>query len=86
MSSKLWISDSDPFRLFDRLLKQEISTNVDPGHAFYLGYEMAKANTAITLGKRYEQDRALNWGMLTVDEDLHRIQRTSKARRGEKSD
>ena len=86
VSSKLWISDSDPFRLFDRLLKQEISTNVDPGHAFYLGYEMAKANTAITLGKRYEQDRALNWGMLTVDEDLHRIQRTSKARRGEKSD
>ena len=46
---------------------------------------MAKVNTAITLGK-HEQDRALNWGMLTVDEDLHRIQRTSKARRGEKSD
>ena len=36
------------------------------GHAFYLGYEMAKAVTALTLGKDYRQDEALDWGFLTV--------------------
>ena len=36
-----------------------------PNHAFYLGYEMAKAVTALTLGKDYRQDQALDWGYLT---------------------
>ena len=40
-------------------------TDVDPNHAFYLGYEMAKAVTALTLGKDYRQDQALDWGYLT---------------------
>ena len=80
VSANLWLSGDDPFRLFDELQEQEISDNVDPGHAFYLGYEMAKANTALALGKQYEQDRALDWGMLTVPEDLHRIKRTSRVR------
>jgi len=80
VSSELWLSDRDPFHLFDQLLQQEISSNIDAGHAFYLGYEMAKASIALTLGKQYEQDRALNWGLLTAEEDLHRIQRTSRAR------
>ena len=37
-------------------------------YAFYLGYEMAKAVTALTLGKNYVQDQALRWGFLTVEE------------------
>ena len=41
---------------------------LDPSHAFYLGYEMAKAVTALTLGKNYTQDQALRWGFLTVPE------------------
>ena len=41
---------------------------IDAAHAFYLGYEMAKAVTALTLGKNYTQDRALQWGFLTVEE------------------
>jgi hypothetical protein len=41
---------------------------VDPSHAFYLGYEMAKAVTALTLGKNYTQDQALRWGFLSVPE------------------
>ncbi|MGB1925519.1 MAG: DUF4346 domain-containing protein, partial [Rubripirellula sp.] len=82
ISSNLWLSGNDPFRLFSDLQQQAISSNVDAGHAFYLGYEMAKANIALALGKQYEQDRALDWGILTIDEDLHRIQRTSRARRG----
>ena len=80
ISRHLHLSDSDPFRLFDRLLTESISDNVDRGHAFYLGYEMSKASIALVLGKQYEQDRALNWGFLTKEEDLHRIARTSRHR------
>ena len=29
---------------------------------------MAKAMTALTLGKQYQQDEALNWGLLTRPE------------------
>ena len=76
----LQLSGRDPFQLFDDLMKQSQSDNVDPGHAFYLGYEFAKASIALTLGKQYEQDQALDWGLLTVEEDLHRIERTSRHR------
>jgi dihydropteroate synthase-like protein len=34
----------------------------DPGHAFYLGAELAKAEIAFRLGKRYAQDEALDFG------------------------
>jgi len=86
ISRQLLLSDPDPFALFDRLLDQEIADNVDRGHAFYLGYEMAKASIALVLGKQYEQDRALRWGLLTQEEDLHRIRRTSRHRDRPSSD
>jgi dihydropteroate synthase-like protein len=47
----------------------------DGAHAFYLGGEIAKAQTAWELGKRYVQDEPLNWGC-AVDraaEDLTRF-------------
>ena len=44
----------------------------DPSHAFYLGFEMAKALTALTLHKDYRQDQALKWGFLTREEVSHR--------------
>ena len=34
-----------------------------PAHAFYLGYEMCKAATALTLGKTYRQDEAARLGL-----------------------
>jgi dihydropteroate synthase len=34
----------------------------DGAHAFYLGAELAKAETAWRLGKRYVQDEPLDWG------------------------
>jgi dihydropteroate synthase-like protein len=34
----------------------------DPGHAFYLGAELAKAEIAWRLGKRYAQDEPLDFG------------------------
>jgi dihydropteroate synthase len=60
----------DPFALFKQLAAAG-RTDVDPGHAFYLGYEMAKAVTALTLGKDYRQDQALDWGHLTAAEIGH---------------
>ena len=80
LSAGIHLQDTDPFRLFERLMQQDASSNVDAGHAFYLGYEMAKASIALQLGKQYEQDQALNWGYLTVEEDHHRIKRTSRHR------
>ena len=59
----------DPFRLFAEVEKQD--ARMDPSHAFYLGYELAKAVTALTLGKQYTQDRPLNWGHLTRAEGGH---------------
>jgi len=67
------LEGTDPFDLFERLRPQAPSP-IDASHAFYLGYEMAKAVTALTLGKNYRQDEALDWGMLTVRE-LTRLER-----------
>jgi dihydropteroate synthase len=39
-------------------------------HAFYLGRELMKARLAITLGKTYRQEGALNWGYLTPSDDV----------------
>jgi dihydropteroate synthase len=57
---------TDPFELFRRLAAAD--PKLDAAHAFYLGYEFAKAVTALTLGKAYTQDQALRWGFLTVPE------------------
>lgn len=72
LSRGLHLTDDDPFRLFDQLLQTQ-PKNVDVTHAFYLGFELAKASIALTLGKQYTQDRALNWGLLTKEEQLHRL-------------
>lgn len=83
ISAGLHLQGTDPFALLDELLDQPQSDNVDPSHAFYLGYEMAKASIALQLGKQYDQDQALRWGHLTVEEDLHRIKRTSRHRKAD---
>ena len=56
------LSDPDPFVLFEQM------GVTDAAHAFYLGYEMMKAKTALTLSKNYRQDRAMDWGFLTEPE------------------
>ncbi|MCY2991010.1 MAG: DUF6513 domain-containing protein [Planctomycetota bacterium] len=70
VSSNLHLQATDPFVLCAQVLAQR-PEQVDPAHAFYLGYELAKAQTALTLGKEYRQDEALDWGYLTVDEARH---------------
>lgn len=49
---------TDPFDLFPKL-----ELEGDVGHAFYLGVELARAQIAWQLGKRYTQDNELRWGV-----------------------
>lgn len=63
-------SATDPFQLYPKL-----NLGDDTGHAFYLGVQLARAETAWQLGKRFNQDEALNWGCAVDIEaeqvDLH---------------
>jgi dihydropteroate synthase-like protein len=75
VSRELHLQAADPFLLFERLRQAGpgggLPKNLDASHAFYLGYEMCKAATAIALGKQYQQDEALDWGFLTQPEQRH---------------
>ncbi len=51
---------ADPFALWPRLGLEQ-----DGGHAFYMGVELARAEIAWSLGKRYAQDQPLAWGCAT---------------------
>jgi dihydropteroate synthase-like protein len=61
---------TDPFDLYPKLQVEQ-----DGGHAFYLGVELARAQIAWQLGKRFTQDQALTWGCATDNSesavDLH---------------
>jgi len=58
---------TDPYEVFPKLNVED-----DGGHAFYLGIEHARAQIAWQLGKRYEQDEELNWGVASknTNDDL----------------
>ncbi len=75
MTRGVYVQGDDPFPLFDQLKIE------DPSHAFYLGYEMAKAMTALTLDKNYAQDESLRFGHLTRDEISHHERRKQEKRR-----
>jgi dihydropteroate synthase-like protein len=47
----------DPFDFYP-----DLEVSGDDGHAFYLGVELARAEIAHQLGKRYVQDQPLQWG------------------------
>jgi dihydropteroate synthase-like protein len=61
------MQETDPFEFYPQLNLKD-----DVGHAFYLGAELAKAQVAWQLGKRYTQDEELSWGCATAidEEDL----------------
>ena len=58
-------TDTDPFRLYPFLGVEE-----DASHAFYLGVELARAEIAWQLKKRYIQDEPLDWGCNTPVPDV----------------
>jgi dihydropteroate synthase-like protein len=73
---------ADAFELFDRF---SVDAKLDAAHAFYLGYELAKAVTALTLSKQYTQDQPLQWGFLTrAEPSAH--ERRRAARDAERAD
>lgn len=55
----------------------------DAGHAFYLGVELARAQIAWQLGKRFTQDQELTWGCAadksTVEFDVHTFKPAGKS-------
>jgi dihydropteroate synthase-like protein len=55
-------SDIDPFKLYPHLKVED-----DASHAFYLGVELARAQIAWQLKKRYTQDEELAWGVNTYE-------------------
>jgi dihydropteroate synthase-like protein len=69
MNGAMHVRGTDPFALFAAMIERDPA--ITPQHAFYLGYELAKAVTALTLGKNYTQDQALQWGMLSKPEEPH---------------
>jgi dihydropteroate synthase len=73
MNNAHFLCETDPFLLFERM------DVTDPAHAFYLGYELMKARTALTLSKTYRQDQALDWGLLTEPEVSHRDRKKAQA-------
>ncbi|PCJ32588.1 MAG: dihydropteroate synthase [Gammaproteobacteria bacterium] len=59
------MQDVDPFAFYPQLDLKE-----DTGHAFYLGAELARAQIAWQLGKRYTQDESLEWGCAVEKEQV----------------
>ena len=51
-----WRND-DPFAFYPQLKLEH-----DGGHAFYMGVQLARAEIAWRLGKRFDQDQPLDWG------------------------
>ncbi len=52
------LTEKDPFAFYP-----DLKLNDDASHAFYMGVELARAEIAWKLGKRYAQDRGLDWGV-----------------------
>lgn len=58
---------TDPFALYPHL-----KVDNDASHAFYLGVELARAQIAWQLGKRYAQDQELDWGINPAQESTQK--------------
>jgi hypothetical protein len=63
----------------------------DGAHAFYLGTELARAEVAFALGKRFAQDEPLDWGCAGAPTERDRTQLTEaghtlRAQKSDKSD
>jgi dihydropteroate synthase len=63
-NNELFVQGTDIQEIFAQLGVDEAT------HAFYLGRELMKAKLAITLGKTYRQEGALQWGYLTPPDEV----------------
>src|SRR5437870_10551127 len=76
-NSEVFVRGTDIHEIFARLGVEEAT------HAFYLGRELMKAKLAVTLGKTYRQEGALEWGYLTPPDDRgpEHVRLTQRSRR-----
>ena len=65
-----------------------LDVTADGAHAFYLGTELAKAEIAFSLGKRYVQDEPLDFGCATerAEEDVSKLREVGHTLRARKSE
>ena len=70
------LQDIDPFAFYPNLGVQN-----DASHAFYLGVELARAQIAWQLKKRYVQDEPLNWGVSSLLETVDDRKSLTKSHR-----
>ena len=69
------VTGQGPYELFPLLeLLEE-----DAPHAFYMGVELGKAETALKLGKRYMQDEDLDWGVAVEPEAVEEQELRTKS-------
>lgn len=68
-----WV-ERDPLAFFPLL-----GIENDASHAFYLGAELARAEIAWRLGKRYAQDAGLRWGVAAPEEEAEDLTRFKEA-------
>ena len=57
-NSQTFTKGYDPYDFFEGM-----KVDNDASHAFYLGIELARAQIAYQLGKDYDQDNELKWGI-----------------------
>ena len=58
LNSEIKVEGIDPFDFYSKL-----NVENDASHSFYLGVELARAQIAFQLGKNYDQDNELEWGV-----------------------
>ena len=76
----------DPFKFY-----ADLNVENDASHAFYLGVELARAQIAHQLGKRYVQDEELNFGESATaqnkdDRKSHREAQFERKEKAKKND
>ena len=79
-NSNLHLINTDPFEFFHNL---EVSD--DASHAFYLGVELARAQIAWELGKNYDQDNELKWGVASKRSKIN-LKKRPKLKSTQKND
>ena len=64
-NSKMSKIGFDPYDFYEQLDVKD-----DASHAFYLGIELARAQIAFQLGKNYDQDNELQWGVANEKQEI----------------
>ena len=70
LNNRINVTGKNPYDFF-----QNIQVDGDTSHAFYLGVELARAQIALQLGKNYDQDNELNWGVAVKNKKVNFLKR-----------